>query len=86
VGQLNPIAGDLAGELVKLKRQSGKNVLISGSPVLVRSFLRDGLLDELSLNILPLIGAPACTSSTKMTIRCVSSLGCPRRSAMACCP
>jgi dihydrofolate reductase len=49
------VAGDLAEELTKLKQQPGKNILIPGSPTLVRSLLRDGLLDELSLNICPLV-------------------------------
>ena len=41
--------------LTKLRQQPGKNILIPGSPKLVRSLLRDGLLDQLSLSILPLI-------------------------------
>jgi dihydrofolate reductase len=49
------IKGNLAEEITKLKQQSGKNILIPGSPRLVRSLLRDGLLDELSLNICPVI-------------------------------
>ena len=49
------VTGDLAEELGKLKQQAGKNVLIPGSPKLVRSLLRNGLLDELSLNICPLV-------------------------------
>jgi len=49
------VSGDLAEELTKLKQQPGKNILIPGSPTLVRSLLRDGLLDELSLNICPVV-------------------------------
>jgi len=49
------ITGDLAEELTKLKQQPGKNILIPGSPTLVRSLLRDGLLDELSLNVCPVV-------------------------------
>lgn len=49
------ITGDLADELAKLKQQPGKNIQIPGSPTLVRSLLRDGLLDELSLNICPIV-------------------------------
>jgi dihydrofolate reductase len=49
------VTGDLAEHLGKLKQRSGKNILIPGSPRLVRSLLRDGLLDELSLNICPLV-------------------------------
>ena len=49
------IKGDLAESLTKLKQQSGKNIQIPGSPTLVRSLLRDGLLDELSLTICPVV-------------------------------
>ncbi len=49
------VAGNLAEELARLKQQPGKNILVPGSPRLVRSLLRDGLLDELSLNICPIV-------------------------------
>jgi len=49
------LAGDLAGQLTKLKQQPGKNILIPGSPTLVRSLLGDGLLDELNLNVCPVV-------------------------------
>jgi dihydrofolate reductase len=49
------VTGDLGEALTKLKRQRGKNILIPGSPTLVRSLLRTGLLDELSLNICPVV-------------------------------
>lgn len=49
------VHGDLAEELAKLKAQSGKNILIPGSPTLVRSLLCGGLLDELNLNVCPVL-------------------------------
>jgi len=49
------VTGDLAEEVAKLKGQPGKNILIPGSPALVRSLLRDGLLDELGLMIHPFV-------------------------------
>ena len=49
------LKGNLAEELTKLRQQPGKNILIPGSPRLVWSLLRDGLLDELSLNICPVV-------------------------------
>jgi dihydrofolate reductase len=49
------LSGNLAQELKKLKQQPGKNILIPGSPRLVRSLLQSGLLDELSLMILPVL-------------------------------
>jgi dihydrofolate reductase len=49
------VTGDLGREVAKLKEQPGKNVQIPGSPTLVRSLLRDGLLDELSLMVHPVV-------------------------------
>lgn len=49
------IKSGLAGEIARLKRQPGKNIGISGSPTLVRSLLQDGLLDELTLMVHPVI-------------------------------
>ncbi|TMC14716.1 MAG: hypothetical protein E6J29_02340 [Chloroflexi bacterium] len=49
------VTGDLAEELAELKAQPGKNILVPGSPSLVLSLLLDGLLDELSLNICPVV-------------------------------
>jgi dihydrofolate reductase len=49
------VAGDLAEELTELKEQPGKNIQITGSPTLVRSLLRDGLLDELTLMVHPIV-------------------------------
>ena len=48
------IRGDLVGELTKLKQLPGKNIQVPGSPTLVRSLLRDGLLDELALFVFPI--------------------------------
>ena len=47
------ITGDATGELARLKQQQGKNINISGSITLIRSLLRDGLLDELRLQLFP---------------------------------
>jgi len=50
------VTGDVAEEVGKLKQQQpGDNLLILGSPTLVRSLLRLGLLDELTLNICPIV-------------------------------
>ena len=49
------VSGDLAEVIATLKQQPGKNILIPGSPRLVRSLLRDGLLDELGLMIHPAV-------------------------------
>lgn len=57
-GPASLVTGDLADELMKLKNQPGKNIQIPGSPRLVQSLLRDGLLDELSLSICPIVVGP----------------------------
>src|ERR687893_1235156 len=49
------IKEDVAEEIEKLRNRPGKNITISGSATLVRSLLRDGLLDELQLMIHPVI-------------------------------
>jgi dihydrofolate reductase len=49
------VKGDLAEELATLKQQPGENLLVLGSPTLVRSLLRQGLLDDLTLNICPIV-------------------------------
>ena len=51
----NLIKGDVAEEVENLKRQSGKDITIIGSGELVRSLLRVGLLDELSLMVHPIV-------------------------------
>jgi dihydrofolate reductase len=47
--------GDVVEQLTKLKQQAGKNLNITGSGTLVRSLLRDGLLDELRLMVCPVV-------------------------------
>jgi dihydrofolate reductase len=46
---------DVAQELGRLKQEPGKNISITGSPTLVRSLLRDGLIDELRLLVHPIV-------------------------------
>jgi dihydrofolate reductase len=49
------VTGDLAEEVARLKQQPGEDLLVLGSPTLVRSLLRDQLLDVLTLNICPIV-------------------------------
>ena len=49
------IKGDVAEEITELKRQPGKDITIIGSGALVRSLLREGLLDELRLMVHPVV-------------------------------
>ena len=57
-GPATLIEGDLAGALTKLKREPGKDIQVPGSPRLVASLLRAGLLDELSLMTAPTVVGP----------------------------
>jgi dihydrofolate reductase len=49
------LTGDLDDALRELKRQPGKDILIPGSPTLVRALVRSGLLDVLNLNVCPVV-------------------------------
>jgi dihydrofolate reductase len=49
------ISGNVAERLDQLKHQDGKDIVVNGSATLVRSLLRDGLLDELGLLLHPVI-------------------------------
>ena len=49
------IQGPLAAQVRSLKQQSGKNIGVAGSPSLVRSLLQEGLLDELTLMVHPVV-------------------------------
>jgi dihydrofolate reductase len=49
------IKGNIAEAITNLKQQPGKNINITGSATLVRSLLRDNLLDELRLMVHPIV-------------------------------
>lgn len=49
------VSGDVNAELARLKQQPGKTIGITGSGELVRTLLRDGLLDELNLLVHPIV-------------------------------
>lgn len=49
------IRGDVAQELRRIKTEPGKDISITGSATLVRSLLRDGLIDELRLLVHPIV-------------------------------
>ena len=49
------IKENVAEEIAGLKRQTGGDISISGSGSLVRSLLRDGLIDELRLMVHPVV-------------------------------
>lgn len=49
------LTGDVVQDVATLKEQRGRNIQVFGSPTLVRSLLRDGLLDELGLLVHPIV-------------------------------
>ena len=49
------IKGDLAAEVSKLKEQPGQDIVIHGSPTLIRSLLPSNLIDEFRLLVYPLV-------------------------------
>lgn len=49
------LGGDCVQEVSDLKRRSGKDITITGSIVLVRSLMREGLLDELRCVLCPVV-------------------------------
>jgi dihydrofolate reductase len=49
------ISGNVVEELTRLKQQPGKDINVVGSATLVRSLLREGLLDELKLLVCPIL-------------------------------
>ena len=49
------IKGDLAAEVSKLKQQPGHDIVIHGSPTLIRSLLPHDLIDEYRLLVYPIV-------------------------------
>jgi len=49
------VNGDLATEVAKLKQQPGRDIVIHGSPTLIRSLLPHDLIDEFRLLVYPLV-------------------------------
>ena len=49
------IKGDLAGEVSRLKQQPGHDIVIHGSPTLIRSLLPHDLIDEYRLLVYPIV-------------------------------
>jgi dihydrofolate reductase len=49
------IEGDVAEAVARLKQEDGKHIMINGSGALVRTLMRDHLLDELRLFVHPVV-------------------------------
>ncbi len=57
-GPATLLRGSLAEGVTRLKEAPGENIQVPGSPTLVRALLCEGLLDELSLSICPVVVGP----------------------------
>jgi dihydrofolate reductase len=51
----NLIKGDVAAEISKLKQQTGKDILISGSRTLVQTLIQQDLIDQFNLLVYPVV-------------------------------
>jgi dihydrofolate reductase len=49
------IEGDVAEAVARLKEEDGKDIMVNGSGALIRTLLRDNLLDELRLFVHPVV-------------------------------
>ena len=54
-GPAHRLGGDLATAVTALKAEAGQDIIVPGSPRLVASLMREGLLDELGLMIAPVV-------------------------------
>jgi dihydrofolate reductase len=52
------IEGDVSEAVARLKKEDGKDIMVNGSGALVRTLLRDHLLDELRLFVHPTVVGP----------------------------
>jgi len=68
--------GDIASEVSKLKQQPGKDIVIHGSPGLIRSLMPHGLIDEYRLLVYPIIlgrGKRVFDETSKANLKLVES-------------
>jgi dihydrofolate reductase len=49
------ISGNVVEEVRKLKKQSGQNIILDGSSVLVHTLIENDLVDEYALHVYPLV-------------------------------
>ncbi len=71
------LSGDAADAVARLKQQPGKDLVILGSGVLIRSLMRRNLIDEIRLTIHPLVLGSGqrlfADTGTAMTLNLVST-------------
>ena len=70
------LKGDLAAEVSKLKQQSGQEIVIHGSPGLIRSLMPHDLIDEYRILVYPLVlgrGKRLFNETSQMNLKLVES-------------
>jgi dihydrofolate reductase len=55
IGNTNFYSGDLKSLVLKLKSENGKNIFIDGGAEIVNLLLKDDLIDELIISIIPIL-------------------------------
>ena len=74
------ISGDVVAEVRKLKKASGKNILIDGSSVLIRALAENDLVDTYLLHVYPVVlgsGKRLFPSGKRLNLRLVESHSLP---------
>lgn len=70
-------AATAVAEITELKQRPGKNIGMTGSATLVSSLLREGLLDELHLFVIPVVLGSGkrlfATPGTKLPLKLIAS-------------
>ena len=76
----NLISGNVVEEVRKLKAQSGKNILLDGSSVLVHMLIENDLVDEYSLHVYPLVlgsGKKLFPDGRRINLKLIESITLP---------
>ncbi|MES2691279.1 MAG: dihydrofolate reductase family protein [Bacteroidota bacterium] len=55
IGNTNFYTGDLKELISKLKQQPGKNIFVDGGAEVVNALLKDGLVDEFIISLIPVL-------------------------------
>jgi len=69
-GSATLVSGDAAAALRQLKQQPGGDMVLLGSASLVRSLIRDGLVDEYRVNVNPVMLGGGMSLFPEMTEPC----------------